>query len=43
MDIKQYLDDSYLRRAYRNRGGDHRQHGKKEEAGQVCYLQLRQL
>ena len=43
MDRKQYLDNYHLRRADRDRHSDHRQHGQKEEAGQVDGMQLRQL
>ena len=43
MDRKQYMDNYHLRRADLDCDSDHRQHGQKEEAGQVGRLQLRQL
>ena len=43
MVITEYLDDHNLRRAYRRSRGHHREHGQKEEAGQVHGMRLRKL
>lgn len=43
MVISKYLDDHHLRRADRDRYGDHRQYGQKEEGRQIGGMQLRQL
>ena len=43
MDHKQYLDNHNLRCADRHCCRHNRQYGKKEKAGQIGRLQLRQL
>ena len=43
MDHKQYLDNHNLRRADRHRRSHNHQYDKKEKAGQIGRLQLRQL